>query len=205
MDDRVQRDLGGRLDAADACPRPVPRPREDHQQHAGLRRQRVDPAGRRRSVQPGDGAATGLLHAVDPVQRLGPGRAAGPAGQQRPPLLPGRPRAALAHRARAAAARIRRSRRLGAHGDLGDGDRQPGSHRRPLSGGLPHEPGRQQAPDPGRPGLRTRAIGTSRSSAARQPTARTPATRPSRRRRGTRSSKTSTTTASWTSSSRKAT
>ena len=46
---------------------------------------------------------------------------------------------------------------------LGDGHRQPGPDRRRLSGGIPHEPGRQQAPD-ARPGwLAGRPTWTSRS------------------------------------------
>ena len=44
---------------------------------------------------------------------------------------------------------LHRGRRLAAAADLGDGHRQPGPHRRRPSRGVPHEPGRQQAPDTG--------------------------------------------------------
>ena len=42
---------------------------------------------------------------------------------------------------------VHRGRRLAPAADLGHGHRQPGRHRRRPAGGLPHEPGRQQAPN----------------------------------------------------------
>ncbi len=50
-------------------------------------------------------------------------------------------------RARGATTRVHRGRRLAAAADLGHGHRQSGSDRRRLPGGVPHQPGRQQAPD----------------------------------------------------------
>ena len=114
--------------------------------------------GESRLVRPGpaatrydaaDRAEPRLLHAVDAVQRLEPHRPARPSRRQRPPLLQRRPGAALADRLRRATRRTR-GRRLAAIADLGHGHRQPRRHRRRLSRGVPHEPGRQQAPDPRR-------------------------------------------------------
>ena len=87
---------------------------------------------------------------------------------------------------------------------LGDGHRKPGSHRRPLSGGLPHEPGRQQAPDPGR-WARARPdqdLALDRGVTAHRPFAGDTSSFP---RPGTPSSRTSTTMATWTCSSARAT
>ena len=89
--------------------------------------------------------------------------------------------------------------------DLGHGHRQLRRDRRRLSGGLPDEPGRQQAPDADRPGRASRPTATSRSSAASSPPSRSPAATPCRRPPGTPSSRTSTTTASSTCSSPRAT
>ncbi len=89
----------------------------------------------------------GLLHPVDAVQRLGPLRAARPPGHQRPALLRGRRGPAVARRDRRAAPPVHRRRRLGGDADLGHGDRELRRDRRRLSRRLPHQPGRQQAPD----------------------------------------------------------
>ena len=90
--------------------------------------------------------------------------------------------------------------------DRGDGHRQLRPDRRRLPRGVPHQPGRQPAPDAHLPGRRSRRTAT---SALKRGVDRT---RPVHRRRracprprGTRSSRTSTTTASWTCSSRRAT
>ena len=56
----------------------------------------------------------------------------------------------MARRARRGAAAVHGGRRLGEPADLGHGDREPGPDRRRPTGGLPDEPGRQQAPDAGR-------------------------------------------------------
>ena len=89
--------------------------------------------------------------------------------------------------------------------DLGHGHRQLRPHRRRLPGGLPDQPGRQQAPDPGRrarpadvPRHRARARRDRRRAVHRR---RCPRPRPP----GTPSSRTSTTTATSTCSSRRAT
>ena len=114
-----------------------------------------------------DRALARLLHALDAVQRLGPLRPARPAGvattatttadgeEQLWRIEPGR-----------AAAPVHRARRLAAAADLGHGHRQPGPDRRRLPGGLPDQPGRQQAPDARRRAGAARPTRTSRSSAA---------------------------------------
>ena len=111
----------------------------------------------------------------------------------------------MAHRAWRAAAAVHARRRLGAAADLGHGHREPGPHGRRLSGGLPHEPGRQQAPDPGRRPVASRATRTSPCGAGRPPTGRSPAATRCRPRPGIPRSRTSTTTASPTSTSARAT
>ena len=107
-------------------------------------------------VRPKDGAATygradpahaRLVHPVDPVQRLGPVRAPRPADDQRPALLPRRRGAAVARRRRRASASLHPRRGLAADADLGHGHRQLRPHRRRPPGGVPDQPGRQQAPD----------------------------------------------------------
>ena len=198
-----------------ARPGRVPRPcrrlpsagtstRGDHGQHPGLRRQRADPTGRRRNVWPGDSVTTGLLHAVGPLQRLGSLGAPGPAGQQRPALLPGRPRATLAHRARPTAARVRRADGwqnmeiwgMGIASQDLTGDAYPEVYLTSQGDN------KLQTLADGSAQPRYRDIALERGATA---TARSPATRPSPRRHGTRSSRTSTMTASWTCSSRRAT
>ena len=57
------------------------------------------------------------------------------------------PGAALEDHARRAAPAVHDRGGLAAAPDLGHGHRQPGPHRRRQAGGLPHEPGRQQAPE----------------------------------------------------------
>ena len=69
----------------------------------------------------------------------------------------------MARRARRGAAAVHGRRRLGEHADLGHGDREPGPDRRRAARGLPHEPGRQQAPDPARRAGAARRTATSRS------------------------------------------
>ena len=164
-------------------------------------RHRRPATGRRSSSTPG------LLRPLDAVQRLGPVRAARPAGQQRPALLrPGRRRgAALAHRARRGAAPVHRRRRLDAGPDRGmgiasydlTGDGYPevyltsqGDNR------LQTLDGRTGAADVRDIGARARRDWRPR---------RSPAATRCPRRPGTPSSRTSTTTASWTSSSQRAT
>ncbi len=88
-----------------------------------------------------------VLHAVDAVQRLEPLRAPRPPRLERPPLLHDRRGAALAHRPWRATDRVHGGRRLASVADLGHGHRQPGPHGRRPPRGVPHEPGRQQAPD----------------------------------------------------------
>ena len=56
----------------------------------------------------------------------------------------------MADRAREAASAVHARRGLGSAAALGHGHRQPGPDRRRLPRGVPDQPGRQQAPDPGR-------------------------------------------------------
>ena len=146
-----------------------------------------------------------LVHAVDAVQRLGPVGPARSARLQRSPLLPGRRGAAVADRARQAAAALHARRWLGAPADLGHGHRQRGPDRRRLPGGLPDEPGRQQAPDPGRRPDAAALRGHRAASRGDRPQTRMPAASHCRRRPGIRRSRTSTTTASPTCTSARAT
>ena len=144
--------------------------------------------------------APGLLHAVDAVQRLGPLRAPRPARLERPPLLPRRRGAALAHRAGRAADRVHRGRRLASPADLGHGHRQPGRHGRRPPRGVPHQPGRQQAADADSDGTSDGTSDgaeacrptttTSRSSSGSPRNGPTPVATSSRRRRGIPSSPT---------------
>ena len=121
-----------------------------------MRRQLAAAAGRRPAIAtPPRSRCARVLHAVDAVQRLGPLGAPRPARHQRPPLLPRRRGAALAHRAGRATDGVHRGRRLASAADLGHGHRQPGRHRRRPARGVPHEPGRQQAADPRRRRART--------------------------------------------------
>ena len=206
--DRLQRHVGGLGGAAHAGPGPLPAPGRLGGAHPGLRRQRPAPAGRGRDgLRPPDRPGTRLLRAVDAVQRLGRLRPARPAGEQRQQLLRSRERrgAALARRARPAAAPLHRCGRLGPGPARGDGHRQLRPHRERLPGRVPHEPGRQPAPAAdlgsgpadlprhGRQARRERRRSRSRAATS------------SRRRPGTRSSRTSTTTGSSTSSSPRAT
>ena len=78
-------------------------------------------------------------------------------------------------------------------------------HRRRLPGGLPHQPGRQQAPDPCRRSRAAHLQGHRDPEQRERAAGRTPATWISSRRRGTRSSRMRTTTASPTSSCPRAT
>ena len=166
----------------------------------------VRPAARRRGYAPPDAADARLLHALDAVQRLGPLGPARPAGDQRPPLLPTSDGEEQLWRidGRRAAAAVHARRRLADAADLGHGHRQPGPHRRRLPGGLPDQPGRQQAADARR---RRRPSRLPRHRPERGVTAHRPfaggdtCPRPP----GTPSSRTSTTTASWTCSSPRAT
>ena len=115
----------GDSDAADAGGRRLPRP------STRPATRRTACADNRSSGRPHRAPATrapiaavaGLLRAVDAVQRLGPLRPARPAGQQRPPLLrPGDGAgAALADRARRAAAAVHGRRWLDAAPDRGMG------------------------------------------------------------------------------------
>ena len=74
---------------------------------------------------------------------------------------------------------------------LGDGHRQPGPDRRRLPRGLPHEPGRQQAPDPGRRAVASPPTSDMASSTGVDaPPARSSAAIRCRRRPGIRSSRT---------------
>ena len=153
-----------------------------------------------------DRAVARLLHAVDAVQRLGRLRAPGPAGHATTATttLDGRG-PAVARRARRGAALYRPADGWAAAADLGHGDRQPGPHRRRLPGGLPHEPGRQQAPDAAA-GPRSPRTATSRSARGVDAHAAVrPAATPCRRPPGTPSSRTSTTTGSSTCSCPRAT
>ena len=129
------------------------------------------PATRRRSpLAPGYCTLSMLFSDWD---RSGPAR---PAGDQRPALLPRRRGPAVADRRRARRRALYTARRrLGADADLGHGHRQLRPDRRRLPGGLPHEPGRQQAPDAGRRRRASRPTATSRSSAASPPPGRSPA------------------------------
>ena len=88
--------------AADARVRQLPRARAGRVADERLRRPRArsGPTAGRHRLRRADRPRARLLHAVDAVQRLGPLRAARPADQQRPPLLPRRRGAALADRAR---------------------------------------------------------------------------------------------------------
>ena len=106
---------------------------------------RPDPGGS--GVRRADRPVTWLLHAVDAVQRLEPHRPARPADVERPALLPRRVGAAVEGRAGCDTEAVHRGRRLAATADLGNGDRQRGHHRGRLPGGVPDEPGRQQAAD----------------------------------------------------------
>ncbi len=93
---------------------------------ARLRRRGRAPAGRRRpGLRGARTAPAGVVPAVDPLQRLGPLGAAGPARQQRPPVLPapGGRGAALAGRAGPGA------RRLDAGGGLAAGPAGGHEHR----------------------------------------------------------------------------
>ena len=137
--------------------------------------------------------------------RSGP---AGPAGQQRPPLLQRperRPGAALADRAGRGAAPVHGRRRLDAGPDPGDGHRQ--LRRRPATA-TPTSYLTSQGRTCSRlspADRRSRPTATWRSSAASPRPGRRPAATRCRRPPGTRSSRTSTTTASSTCSSRRAT
>ena len=147
--DCLQRDVGGPGGAAHAGPGPLPAPGRLGGAHPGLRRQRPAPAGRgQHGLRPPDRPGTRLLLAVDAVQRLGRLRPARPAGEQRQQLLRSRERrgAALARRARPAAAPLHGCGRLGPGPARGDGHRQLRPHRERLPGRVPHQPGRQPAP-----------------------------------------------------------
>ena len=104
----------------------------------------------RRSLRPARRTRAGVLHVVDPVQRLEPFGPARPAHDERPALLPRGHGSAVARRPRGGTPPVHRGRRLASAANLGDGHRQFGSHRRWPSGGLPHQSGRQQAADAGR-------------------------------------------------------
>ena len=113
---------------------------------------------------PADRADARLLHAVDALQRLGSFGPARPAGDERPPIRGERAGTALARRARRGAPALHRCRRLGPGAHLGHGHRELRRHGRRIPRHLPHEPGRQQAPDlglgagrSGVPGHRARA------------------------------------------------
>ena len=98
LDDRLQRDLGGLEQAADPGLRPLPGARR-----GPLRRQLAAAARRvRLSLRRSDRPRSGLLHAVDAVQRLEPLGPARPARVERPALLHRRRGAALADDARRA-------------------------------------------------------------------------------------------------------
>ena len=107
-------------------------------------------------------------------------RATGTCGWQRPPLLPRRRGAAWRVAARRAPAPVHRRRRLAAAGDLGHGHRELRRHRRRPARGVPDEPGRQQAPDPGdatgRPTYRDIAIDEGVTATVRTPAATLPST-----------------------------
>ena len=178
---RVQRHLGGGRDAADARLRHLPRARRRRRvDHDLLRRTRSSGPTRPGAAYDAPVAADArLLRAVDAVQRLGRVRTAGPAGEQRPPLLRrgGRPGAAVAVRARrVAAAAVHRRRRLGPAPAVGHGDRELRRDRRRLSRGLPHEPGPEHAPDAARRSRpahlpRPRATGAGSRAPGRRPAA----------------------------------
>ena len=106
-DDRLQRDAGRRRDSLPtlAFGNYLDRRRLSDPDHLCADNQLVRPRRRRgEATTPPLPLTPALVHAVDAVQRLGPVRAARPAGQQRPPLLQRperRPGAALADRRRA--------------------------------------------------------------------------------------------------------
>ena len=103
-------DLGARRDLADHGVRRLHRPRH-RRRRPHLRRPRPVPAGRRR-LWGSHPARARLLRLVGTVQRLGQVGKAGPAPHQRPPLLPGRLRAAVADQAGRRAPPLHGSRRV---------------------------------------------------------------------------------------------
>ena len=170
LDGGVQRDVGGGRGAADAGVRQLRRARCRGQRDLRVSRQRAVPAGlcgdpaMRRAIA----LTPGLLHAVDAVQRLGWVGPARPARQQRPPVL--RRDGGQEQLWRMAAGEAPRLYTADdgwvPHADLGDGDRELRPDRRRVPGGVPDEPGRQQAADAGRPAPARRPTATSPSSAA---------------------------------------
>ncbi len=82
-----EHDMGRRQWASDARLRQLPRAGRRRKADRRLRKQRPVPP-RRWGLLPGDPARAGLVHTLDPVQRLGSLGTARPAGGQRPPLLP---------------------------------------------------------------------------------------------------------------------
>ena len=137
---RLQRDLGGQR-----CLRrsrsAVTRIRRATIRTTSVRQRPVPgPVGRRRAPC----RSAQLVRAVDAVQRLGPLRAHGSAGEQRRALLPahGRPGAAVAHRARRGSASVHGGGGLGRSRSRAWASPATTSRGR-LSGLLPDQPGRE--------------------------------------------------------------
>ena len=170
LDDGVQRDLGGRGGAADARLRHYLDARRRGRDARRLRRQRAVPARRRRAPAtarrsrstPGYCTLSMLFSDWDRSGRrdlrVSNDRHyyAATARSSCGGSTPGEAPRAL-HRATTAGSQMQIwGMGIASHDLTGDG----------LPGGLPHEPGRQQAPDAGRRRRRSRPTATSRSSAA---------------------------------------
>ncbi len=95
-----------------------------------------------------DRTPPGMVHALAPLQRLGPIRTPRPSRLERPALLRRGPGAALADRDGHGSRAVDPRGGLAAAAHLGHGDRQLRPDGRRLPRGLPHQPGRQQAADP---------------------------------------------------------
>ena len=177
LDHRVQRDLGGRGDAADARVRELPATRRHGTRHAtapttrwsgriatgaGLRA--ADRAHARATARSRCCSATGTAPAGATCGSATTATTTLDGEEQLWRIDAGEPPAP-----------VHRRRRLGPDADLGHGHRQLRRHRRRLSRRVPDQPGRQQAPDADGRAEPADLPRHRRSSAASPPTSRSPA------------------------------